>query len=147
MPRVFDLTAKAYDANNNIVCETGQAFPTKVSKNVATKRLNEQVNATAKNNGVDVNSITNVIVEGMPEDVSFVPSAVTTDTTKTTNTTPVKRKPANKGKAGSKKDRAIALYKENKEKSRKEIIELFVSQLGMTTAGASTYYSMAKREA
>lgn len=47
-------------------------------------------------------------------------------------------------KSGSKKEQAIALYKANSGMSRKELIELFIRELGMTPAGASTYVHLAK---
>lgn len=46
----------------------------------------------------------------------------------------------------SKKDQVIELYKSMDNPTRKEAIETFVSELDMTPAGASTYYSMAKRQ-
>jgi len=42
----------------------------------------------------------------------------------------------------SKKDRALAIKAANPEASRKALIQMFVEQLGMTPAGASTYASM-----
>ena len=41
----------------------------------------------------------------------------------------------------SKKDQCIALFNKdgNKDKARKELIEIFVKELGLTPAGASTY--------
>lgn len=47
---------------------------------------------------------------------------------------------------GSKKDRAEALYRAHKATAdRATIIALFVSELDMTTAGASTYYANCKK--
>ena len=43
---------------------------------------------------------------------------------------------------GSKKDRALALKAAHPNASRKELIQMFVEQLEMTPAGASTYASM-----
>lgn len=48
------------------------------------------------------------------------------------------------GQSGTKLERAKELYKANAEKSRKEIIELFVKELNMTPAGASTYHAQCK---
>lgn len=45
---------------------------------------------------------------------------------------------------GSKLERAVELYKQATDKSRKAIIELFVKELGMTPAGASTYQNKCK---
>ena len=42
----------------------------------------------------------------------------------------------------SKKERALELKAANPEASRKELIQMFVEQLNMTPAGASTYASM-----
>lgn len=41
----------------------------------------------------------------------------------------------------TKKERAAAIKAAHSHLSRKEVIQLFIEQLGMTTAGASTYYS------
>lgn len=49
------------------------------------------------------------------------------------------------GQSGTKLERAKELYKANAEKSRKEIIELFVKELNMTPAGASTYHAQCKK--
>ena len=46
------------------------------------------------------------------------------------------------GNGTSKKDRALAIKAANPDASRKELIQLFVEQLNMTPAGASTYASM-----
>lgn len=48
-------------------------------------------------------------------------------------------------KAGSKLERAIAIVKANPKASRKELIQLVVDQLGMSSAGASTYVHNAKK--
>lgn len=47
--------------------------------------------------------------------------------------------------AGSKLEQAVAIYKEMPGASRKELIDAFVSKLGMTPAGASTYASTVKK--
>ena len=47
-------------------------------------------------------------------------------------------------KVGSKMDRAIEVFYANPEATRKQVIALFVSELGMTPAGASTYYQTIK---
>ena len=44
-------------------------------------------------------------------------------------------------------DRAIAIAKANPNASRKDLIALFVSELGMTAAGASTYATNARKAA
>lgn len=44
--------------------------------------------------------------------------------------------------AGLKKERAIAIRAEHPAATRKELIQMFVEQLEMTPAGASTYASM-----
>lgn len=49
------------------------------------------------------------------------------------------------GAGGSKKDRAIAFYRENPGLDRSMYIEAFKTDLGMTDAGAGTYYAMCKK--
>lgn len=44
----------------------------------------------------------------------------------------------------TKQEQAIEIYKSNKDKPRKEVIKMFCETLGMTDAGASTYYYNAK---
>lgn len=51
-----------------------------------------------------------------------------------------------KRKKGAKKEEACRIYRENKDKSKKEIMELFMKQLDMSKAGASTYYYNCKKE-
>lgn len=46
----------------------------------------------------------------------------------------------------TKAERAKVLYGENREKTRKELIELFMKELGMSKAGASTYVYNMQRE-
>lgn len=48
-------------------------------------------------------------------------------------------------KVGSKLERAVAIVKANPNASRKELITMFVEQLSMTPAGASTYVYNAKK--
>lgn len=50
-------------------------------------------------------------------------------------------------KVGSKMDRAIEIYHANPGLQRKDYIALFKSELGMTDAGASTYYQTVKSAA
>ena len=50
-----------------------------------------------------------------------------------------------KTKGESKSTKAKALYIETEDKSRKGIIALFVKELGMSEAGASTYYFNCKK--
>lgn len=45
----------------------------------------------------------------------------------------------------TKAERALELYKANPNATRKELIEMFMSQLGMSAAGASTYASNVKK--
>ncbi len=47
--------------------------------------------------------------------------------------------------APSKKELATELFKSNKDASRKEIIALFVKELGMTQSGAATYHYNIKK--
>lgn len=52
-----------------------------------------------------------------------------------------------KPKKGAKKEMAQDLYKKHKDnKSRKEIIQLFMDEIGMTKAGATTYFHNMKKE-
>lgn len=46
---------------------------------------------------------------------------------------------------GSKKELAMAIYNANKDEPKSHVVELFVKQLGMTPAGASTYYYNCKK--
>lgn len=52
---------------------------------------------------------------------------------------PDRKHRAPRGSGMSKKDRSVALYSQHREKSRQELIKLFVDELGLTPAGASTY--------
>jgi hypothetical protein len=45
----------------------------------------------------------------------------------------------------SKKERALLIFKQNPQASRGEIIELFMKELNMTKAGASTYHANCKK--
>lgn len=47
-------------------------------------------------------------------------------------------------KVGSKMDRAVELFYKHPDHSRKQMIQLFVEEIGMTPAGASTYYQSIK---
>lgn len=49
-------------------------------------------------------------------------------------------------KKGWKKEAAIKMYREAEDKSRKNIIALFMSELDMSKQGASTYQQMVKKE-
>lgn len=55
-------------------------------------------------------------------------------------------KPQHAPAAGSKLERAIEIYKSMPGASRQQIIQAFVSQLGMTPAGASTYQNTVKKK-
>lgn len=46
----------------------------------------------------------------------------------------------------SKQDRAKDLYEIHKDKTRREIIDVFVKELGMSKAGGSTYYQSLKKQ-
>lgn len=48
-------------------------------------------------------------------------------------------RPKSKRGGISKKDLCMPLYEKNKDKSRKELIAIFVAELGLTAGGASTY--------
>ena len=75
---------------------------------------------------LDTNTLADVVVKAT-EAIVAVP-------------TPVEQ--AASGNGTSKKDRALALKAAHPDVSRKELIQMFVEQLGMTPAGASTYASM-----
>ena len=47
-------------------------------------------------------------------------------------------------KVGTKKERALAVYLANRDKTRGEVIQMFIDQVDMTKAGASTYYQTFK---
>jgi len=49
-----------------------------------------------------------------------------------------------KHRAGTKYEAAVSIYKSVSDKTRKDVIQLFVEKLNMTPAGASTYYAMCK---
>lgn len=53
-------------------------------------------------------------------------------------TTPLTSKP------GSKKEKAVEIFRAMNGASRKDVIQAFITELNMTTAGASTYYAMCK---
>lgn len=52
---------------------------------------------------------------------------------------PDRKHRAPKGSGMSKKERSVALYKQHEGKARKELIDIFVKELGLTPPGASTY--------
>lgn len=54
-------------------------------------------------------------------------------------------KPQHAPAAGTKMERALEIYKNMPGASRQQIIDAFVSQLGMTPAGASTYQYNCKK--
>lgn len=52
---------------------------------------------------------------------------------------PTRKQRAPKGSGMSKKERSVALYKQHAGKPRKELVDIFVKELGLTPPGASTY--------
>ena len=50
-------------------------------------------------------------------------------------------------KKESKSSKALAIYKEMEGAARKDVIARYISELGMSKAGASTYYQNAKKAA
>ena len=50
-----------------------------------------------------------------------------------------------KNKGPTKKERALAIMKKNPGLARKEYIEMFMTEIGMTKAGAGTYYFNCKK--
>lgn len=58
---------------------------------------------------------------------------------------PKPKKAARAPGSGTKLDQVVALVRANQCHTRKEYIDLIVDQIGMTPAGASTYYSNAKK--
>jgi hypothetical protein len=47
---------------------------------------------------------------------------------------------------GSKMEKAVTIFKENKGKERKEILKLFMDRVKLTQAGANTYYATIKKK-
>lgn len=140
MPRVIDVTATGYDANGKQLIQTGACFVAKPSEKQMHEQFNQQIVSAANQQNVDVGSINTVKVDG-PKNIHYSFSINPNNVVKATSTKPVTKKQP----TGSKKEQAIELFKVNKSKTRKEIIELFVEQLDMTPAGAATYYSTAKK--
>lgn len=62
-------------------------------------------------------------------------------TTKSTNN----KKSARTKRGGTKMEAAIAIMKDNPDKSRKEIIALFISKAKLTKAGSNTYYTLVQK--
>lgn len=58
---------------------------------------------------------------------------------------PTRAKRAPKGSGKSKKELAIQMYNANRDKSRPELLAMFVKELGMTPPGASTYVHNCQR--
>jgi len=61
---------------------------------------------------------------------------------------PVKVQTALDGKAQTKMDRATELFRQmsmNKDVQRKDIVERFMNDIGLTKAGAGTYYQLIKQ--
>ena len=58
---------------------------------------------------------------------------------------PAPRHKAPVSSTGTKMERATSIYLNNQDLSRKDVIALFVAQLEMTPAGASTYYQTIKK--
>jgi hypothetical protein len=54
---------------------------------------------------------------------------------------------AGPARQGSKMAEAISIYNASKDKERKDVIQLFIDKVGLTKAGASTYYQIAKKKA
>lgn len=59
---------------------------------------------------------------------------------------PVVKQNSTASKKGSKKERAIELFKKHPGATRGTMIDIFMAQLEMTKAGASTYYAAIKKE-
>jgi hypothetical protein len=101
------------------------------------KRILNNVNGDSGINILDCISLNNVeaivVMSALPR-----PEAVKATVIKTVATV---TKAAKVPGAPSKKEQAAAIKAANPTLSRKEIIALFVSQLNMSEAGASTYYS------
>lgn len=56
-----------------------------------------------------------------------------------------KSKPKAEPGTGTKLERAVAIYKAMTDPTRQKLIEAFVTQLGMTPAGASTYAAQVRK--
>lgn len=64
---------------------------------------------------------------------------------KTTKSKPAPKRSVSSTSGMSKKARAEKLYTTNRQLSRKDVIDIFVDQFGLTPAGASTYYYNCKK--
>jgi hypothetical protein len=67
------------------------------------------------------------------------PKAVAVAAHVDTSFIPDRKHRAPRGSGMSKKERSVALYKQHADKSRQELIRIFVEELGLTPPGASTY--------
>jgi|GEM_PF-5833657 len=47
---------------------------------------------------------------------------------------------------GSKMEKAVMIYSENKDKPRKEILKLFQDRVKLTKAGSNTYFAIIKKK-
>lgn len=68
-----------------------------------------------------------------------------------TKKTPVKKTPAKAPKKAqeeitSKMDRAVAVFKKMAGKPRKDVVKAFMEEVGLTKAGAATYYQIIKKK-
>lgn len=88
------------------------------------KRIAENVNGDSGIKVLNTENLADIIVK-VTEAVVDVPKPIVTSVS-----------------TGSKKERALAIKAANPAATRKELIKMFVEQLGMTPAGASTYASM-----
>lgn len=66
---------------------------------------------------------------------------------KTVTKTEKSKTKVTKSKRGEKLENAIHIFKKMRGKSRKEVVAVYVSTLGMSKAMASTYYQMIKGKA
>jgi hypothetical protein len=90
--------------------------------------------------GIDLVPVPSETTDAPASETTTEPAATTTETAPV-----VEVKKAEGPRPGSKMEKAVALFTENKGKPRKEIIKLFQSEAGLTAAGSNTYYALIKK--
>lgn len=89
------------------------------------------------------------IYPGFPEDLEQPKAkkriAKVTDKVTKKGKVPAKTKAKRTSKGATKLDQAKALFAANSSLSRAEVIELFMTELGMSKAGATTYFYNAQK--
>ncbi len=98
--------------------------------------VNEQAGVTT------INLVTGGVLELPTDEIIAVREGIDANTTVKSDDEPV----ITESKKGSKKERAIELFKANPEVTRGTMLSIFMSQLDMSKAGASTYYASIKKD-